>query len=105
MIAQFEFYFSELPRSMLSIASTLSGMGMSLASLLASLILNIVDSVSKSGGHESWISSDIDKGRYDYYYLVLAGLSMANIVYFILCSNLYGPLKEDTKLGEEEDQL
>lgn len=104
MIGQVEFYFSELPRSMSSIASTLSVVGMSLASLVASLILNIVDNVSRAGGHHTWISTDIDKGRYDYYYLILAGLSVANIMYFILCSNSYGPLKEETKLGEEEEE-
>ncbi|PIN23028.1 H+/oligopeptide symporter [Handroanthus impetiginosus] len=104
-IAQNEFYFSEFPKSMLSIASTLNGIGMCLANLVASLMLNIVDSVSKAWGNESWISSNINKGHYDYYYLVLAGLSLANMVYFLVCSNSYGPLKEEGKMEEEEDEF
>ncbi|XP_073134677.1 protein NRT1/ PTR FAMILY 1.2-like [Henckelia pumila] len=105
VIAQNEFYFSELPRSMWSIAATLNAIGLALANLVASFILNSVDVISKEGGHESWISSDIDKGRYDYYYLVLAGLSMANMLYFLVCSNAYGPLKVDTNLAEEENEF
>ncbi|XP_011090957.1 protein NRT1/ PTR FAMILY 1.2 isoform X2 [Sesamum indicum] len=103
-IAQNEFYFSEFPRSMSSIASTLNGIGMSLANLAASLIMNAVDSLSKAGGQESWISSNINKGHYDYYYLVLAALSMANMMYFLVCSSMYGPLKEEGKIAEEEDE-
>ncbi|KAK6161854.1 hypothetical protein DH2020_001695 [Rehmannia glutinosa] len=105
VIAQNEFYFSEFPRSMSSLASTLSGIGMCLANLVASLILNSVDTMSKAGGHESWISSNINKGHYDYYYLVLAGLSLANLIYLIVCSKAYGPLREERKMAEEEDEL
>ncbi|XP_073134234.1 protein NRT1/ PTR FAMILY 1.2-like [Henckelia pumila] len=104
VVAQNEFYFSELPRSMWSIAATLNGIGMALANLVASFILNSVDVISKEAGHQSWISDDIDKGRYDYYYLVLAGLSMANMLYFLVCSNAYGPLKGETNLAEEENE-
>ncbi|XP_022868184.1 protein NRT1/ PTR FAMILY 1.2-like [Olea europaea var. sylvestris] len=94
-IAQNEFYFSEFPRSMSSIASTLNGLGMSAANLLASFILSSIDDLTKRGGNESWISSNINKGHYDYYYLVLAGLSMANLIYFLLCRRAYGPRKEE----------
>ncbi|XP_057775927.1 protein NRT1/ PTR FAMILY 1.2-like isoform X2 [Salvia miltiorrhiza] len=101
-IAQNEFYFSELPRSMSSIASTLLGIGMCLANILASSIMNTVDYLSRQGGDESWISSNINKGHYDYYYLVLAGLSMANM-YFLGCSAAFGPSTEEGKLPEEEE--
>ncbi|KAL8504088.1 hypothetical protein ACS0TY_022717 [Phlomoides rotata] len=104
-IAQNEFYFLEFPRSMSSIASILLGIGMSVANLMASLIMNIVDGVSKIGGKESWISSDINKGNYDYYYFVLAGLSVANMVYFVVCSKGYGPSKEERKMEENEDEF
>ncbi|XP_073148648.1 protein NRT1/ PTR FAMILY 1.2-like isoform X2 [Henckelia pumila] len=102
VIAQSEFYFSELPTSMWSIAASLNGIGLAVANLVASFILNTVDMISKEGGLESWISDDIDKGRYDYYYLILAGLSMANLVYYLVCSSAYGPLKGETSLAEEE---
>lgn len=103
-IAQNEFYFSEFPRSMSSIASTLLGIGMCLGNLLAILIMNTIDYLSKEGGNESWISSNINKGHYDYYYLVLAGLSICNMFYFLVCSVAFGPLKEERKLSEEEGE-
>ncbi|GAV92410.1 PTR2 domain-containing protein, partial [Cephalotus follicularis] len=90
-IGQVEFYYSELPTSMSSIASTLCGVGNSAGSLVASSIISTVDDVTKRGGEESWVSSNINKGHYDYYYWLLTGLSLANFVYFLACSKAYGP--------------
>ena len=91
--AQNEFYYSEFPRSMSSISSTLFSLGVSAANLVASLLMNAIDKLSKLGGKESWIATNINKGHYDYYYWVLAGLSMLNMIYFLICSKAYGPGK------------
>ncbi|XP_027083065.2 protein NRT1/ PTR FAMILY 1.2 isoform X1 [Coffea arabica] len=96
-VAQNEFYYSEFPLSMKSIASTLFLLEMSVANLVASFLMNIIDKLSKRGGKESWISTNINKGHYDYYYWVLAGLSMLNMIYFLTCTKAYGPGKEDEK--------
>lgn len=94
-VGQIEFYCSEFPSSMSSLASTLCSLGMSLANLVASFLMSTIDNFTKRGGKESWISSNINKGHYDYYYCVLAGLSMLNMIYFLICSKAYGPCKED----------
>ncbi|KAL3498459.1 hypothetical protein ACH5RR_041191 [Cinchona calisaya] len=104
-IAQNEFYISELPRSMSSLASTLCGVGMCVASLLASFIISTVDDITKRGGQESWISSNINKGHYDYYYWVLSGLSLVNIVYFLICCWTYGPCKGEEGNDADEEVL
>ncbi|KAJ0031687.1 hypothetical protein Pint_12821 [Pistacia integerrima] len=100
-IGQSQFYYSELPKSMASISSSLLGIGSSAASLVSSFIMNIVDNVTKSGEKESWVSTNINKGHYDYYYWLLAGLSMANFMYFLVCSKAYGPCKGEA--NEKED--
>ncbi|WJX35779.1 hypothetical protein P8452_23729 [Trifolium repens] len=97
VVGQTEFFLNELPQSMSSIASTLGGLGISVASLVASFILNFVDSVTGSGGNESWVSSNINKGHYDYYYSFICVLSILNFVYFLYCSKSYGPCKNRQK--------
>nr|XP_025885993.1 protein NRT1/ PTR FAMILY 1.2-like isoform X3 [Solanum lycopersicum] len=86
-----EFYYSELPKSMSSIASALLGLGMAVANLLASVILSAVDKYTKGKGKESWISSNINKGHYEYYYWLLALLTAFNLLYFMACCWQYGP--------------
>lgn len=100
-IAQIEFYFSEFARSMSSIASSLNGIGMVLGNILASCIMNMIDYLTKSRGNESWISSNINEGHYDYYYLVLARLRVVNMLYFFVCRRAYGPLKKERSPGEQ----
>ncbi|KAL2346927.1 hypothetical protein Fmac_000927 [Flemingia macrophylla] len=97
VIGQNEFFLTELPPSMSSLASTLSGLGSSVANLIASFILSVVDSVTGGGGHESWLSSNINKGHYDYYYTIICALSFVNFVYFLYCSKSYGPCKNRGK--------
>ncbi|KAM3289415.1 hypothetical protein P3S67_017703 [Capsicum chacoense] len=78
---------------MSSVSSALSGVGSGVRSLLASIIMSTIDNLTKRGGAESWVSSNINKGHYDYYYLVLAGISLVNILCYIVCIRAYGPSK------------
>ncbi|XP_061367390.1 protein NRT1/ PTR FAMILY 1.2-like [Gastrolobium bilobum] len=93
VIGQNEFFLTELPQSMSSIASTLCGLGSSVANLVSSFILSVVDNVTGDAGNESWLSSNINKGHYDYYYGLICALSIVNFVYFLYCSKSYGPCK------------
>ncbi|GFS44906.1 major facilitator superfamily protein [Actinidia rufa] len=99
VVGQNEFYFSEFPRSMSSIAANLFGVGMGAANLLSSFIMSTVNDLTRRGGRESWVSSDINKGHLDYYYWVLAGLSLVNILYFVVCSWAYGPCEGEEGKG------
>ncbi|KAH9603383.1 hypothetical protein KSS87_017231 [Heliosperma pusillum] len=96
-IGQVEFYYSELPKNMSSIATCLSGVGMAFGSLIASLILNVVNGITKKPGKEGWIASNVNQGHYDYYYWLLAILSFLNIFYYMYVSWAYGPLVEQRK--------
>lgn len=91
VVGQTEFYYTEFPKSMKSIGSSLFGLGMAVANLLASLVLSLVDKYTKGEGKESWVSSNINKARYDYYYWLLSILSFLNLLYFVFCSWAYGP--------------
>ncbi|KAJ7965960.1 protein NRT1/ PTR FAMILY 1.2 [Quillaja saponaria] len=102
VVGQNEFYLSELPQSMSSIASSISGLGMSVANLVASLILSIVDNVTERGGKASWLSNNINKGHYDYYYWLIFCLSLLNFLYFLHCSKAYGPCKGEKEEGSDE---
>ncbi|XP_075112389.1 protein NRT1/ PTR FAMILY 1.2-like [Nicotiana tabacum] len=90
-IGQTEFYYSELPMNMSSLASALFGLGAAVANLLASVIFSVVDKLTKGEGKESWISSNINKGHYENYYWLLAIMTAFNLVYFLVCSWAYGP--------------
>lgn len=75
--------FSSTFRSMSSIASSILLVAGSMVNLLASFLMSSVDFLSsKIGSNESWISMDINKGYYDYYFWCLSGLTALNFFYF-----------------------
>ncbi|KAA3457248.1 protein NRT1/PTR FAMILY 1.2-like [Gossypium australe] len=90
-IGQTEFFYSELPKSMSSIAAALFGLGLAVANLLASVVVSIIDGITSRGGKEGWVSSNINKGRIDSYYWVLTILSVVNLLYYFVCAWAYGP--------------
>ena len=90
-IAQNEFLYSELPKSMSSVATTLSGLGLAASSIVSSWIITVVDIATC----RSWITEDIDEGHLDYYYWLVAALSLLNVLYFVWCSKGYGKCKSD----------
>jgi peptide/histidine transporter 3/4 len=94
-IGQNEFFYTELPKSMSSVASTLQGLGLSAASLVSSFIVSAVRDFTKGEAQESWVSSNINKGHYDYYYWILTILSLVNFIYYLVCSKTYGPCRQE----------
>lgn len=89
-VGQMEFYYSELPKSMSSIALTLNLLAMSVGSLVASFIMSTVDSITRRGNQESWLSDNLNKGHFDYYCWLLCGVGVVNFLYYIACSRAYG---------------
>uniref|UniRef100_A0A7N0VGE0 Uncharacterized protein n=2 Tax=Kalanchoe fedtschenkoi TaxID=63787 RepID=A0A7N0VGE0_KALFE len=101
VVGQLEFYYSEFPTSMASLAAALYWLGMAVANLLASGILSVVDDVTSKNGRTSWVTSDVNAARLDSYYWVLAALGFANVAYFVVCSFFYGPCSREVVKNEE----
>ncbi|CAL0308753.1 unnamed protein product [Lupinus luteus] len=101
-IGQNEFYYTEFPKTMSSIAASLLGLGMGVGNLISTLVFSIVQNVTSKGGKEGWVLDNINKGRYDNYYWLLASISGLNIFYYLLCSWAYGPtVYQESKVSEE----
>ncbi|CAI9758998.1 unnamed protein product [Fraxinus pennsylvanica] len=100
-IGQIEYYYSEFPKNMSSVAVALFTLGFAIANLIASFIVTLVDHYSKKGGKESWVSTNLNKGHYDYYWWILTILSVGNVLYYIICSCLYG--NDDEKVSNEDE--
>ncbi|KAF6138226.1 hypothetical protein GIB67_011066 [Kingdonia uniflora] len=104
-VGQLEFYYSQLPKSLGSMAMAFFTVGMAFSGLLGSLITIIVNAVTSSGGKLSWLSSNLNRGRYDYYYWLLAVLSFLNFLYFLVCCRLYGPYEEASTISDKKEYL
>ncbi|MED6155611.1 hypothetical protein PIB30_006784 [Stylosanthes scabra] len=84
------FFNRESPDGMRSISNSLLCLNVSFASNLSNVIINIVHNfTAKKVGQHDWLYSDINKGRLEYFYFIIAGLMMLNMCYFIFCARRY----------------
>ncbi|XP_028762323.1 protein NRT1/ PTR FAMILY 5.8 [Neltuma alba] len=81
-----EFFYSEVPMAMRTMGIALYTSVFGVGSFVSALLITLVEVFAKSRGKPSWFSDDMNEARLDNYYWLLALLSGASlIVYVLLC--------------------
>ncbi|KAL1549187.1 protein NRT1/ PTR FAMILY 5.6-like [Salvia divinorum] len=79
-----EYFYDQVPDSMRSLGIALYLSVIGAANFLSSLLITVVDHLTERGG-KSWFGKDLNSSRLDYFYLLLAGITAANLaVYFFV---------------------
>ncbi|KAI3449007.1 hypothetical protein Pfo_005672 [Paulownia fortunei] len=89
LIGQLEFFNAQAPDGLKSFGSALSMTSISLGNYASSLILTIVTKISSSDGKPGWIPRNLNNGHLDRFFYLLAALTAANLVVYIVCAKLY----------------
>ncbi|KAM7471378.1 hypothetical protein LguiA_009561 [Lonicera macranthoides] len=84
-IGENELFYKQCPENMRSMASSFVLAGVAGSSYLSSFVSSIVQRATK----RSWLAEDLNKGRLDYFFYLIAGLEVLNLVYFMLCARWY----------------
>ncbi|KAK4257151.1 hypothetical protein QN277_006775 [Acacia crassicarpa] len=88
-VGQVEFYYKQFPENMRSIAGSLFYCGMAGSSYLSTLLISIIHKVTEKSATGNWLPEDLNKGRLDYFYYMIAVLQVFNLGYFLLISKWY----------------
>ncbi|CAK8535813.1 unnamed protein product [Lathyrus sativus] len=102
-IGQNEFFYTEFPTTMSSVSASLSGLAAAVGNLVSSFVFNTIENFTSRGGKQGWITDNINKGRFEKYYWVIAGLNALNFVYYLVCSWIYGPTVDKVSKETEEN--
>ncbi|KAI4304670.1 hypothetical protein MLD38_040146 [Melastoma candidum] len=86
---QLSFFYREFPESLKSSATAVVGATIGIAYYMS------IAAVGMFRRRTTWLPQDLDKGRLDIVYWVLAAVGLTNFGYFIACACLYKP-KEKT---------
>ncbi|VAI62449.1 unnamed protein product [Triticum turgidum subsp. durum] len=84
-----EFFYDESPESMKSMGAALAQLAISAGNYLNSAVLGVVASATGRGGAPGWIPDDLNEGHLDYFFWMMAGLSVLNLLMFIYFSLRY----------------
>ncbi|EHA8591284.1 hypothetical protein COCNU_scaffold040709G000020 [Cocos nucifera] len=85
-IGQLEFFYDQSPDAMRSLCSALSFVTIAPGNYLSSLILTIVTHITTQGGKTGWIPNNLNEGHLDFFFWLLAALSLLNLRVYAYCS-------------------
>ncbi|CAL1392073.1 unnamed protein product [Linum trigynum] len=88
-IAQVEFFYKQFPEGMRSVAQACFFAGNALASYLSGFLVSLVHHITKGSRRGDWLPDDLNEGKLDYFYFMLAGLGVLNLGYFLVCARWY----------------
>ncbi|KAK9278392.1 hypothetical protein L1049_027957 [Liquidambar formosana] len=89
VIGEVEFYYKEVPENMRSIGAAFLFVGMAMSSYLSSFLVSIVHQTTRGAATGNWLAEDLNQGRLDYFYYLVAFLGVINFCYFLLCAKWY----------------
>jgi len=89
IIAQIELYYKQFPENMRSIGGSLSFVGVAVSSYLSGFLISMVHQITKKSACGDWLPEDLNKGRLDLFYYLVAALGVINMGYFIVCAKWY----------------
>ncbi|XP_057497690.1 protein NRT1/ PTR FAMILY 8.1-like [Actinidia eriantha] len=89
-IGQLEFFYDQAPDAMRSLCSALSLTTVAFGNYLSTLLVTIVTKVTTRGDDElGWIPDNLNRGHLDYFYWLLAILSVVNFIVYLWISKWY----------------
>lgn len=93
-----EFFFSEAPAKMRSLATSLSWASLALGYYLSSVLVEIVNSATGKGSHAPWLKgSNLNHYRLERFYWLMCVLSAVNYLHFLFWAFRYRYIRSGTK--------
>ncbi|KAL5224930.1 hypothetical protein ABZP36_011569 [Zizania latifolia] len=89
-IGMLEFFYEQSPESMKSLGTALAQLAIAVAYYLNSGVLSVVAAATARGGAAGWIPDNLDEGHLDYFFWMMAALSVLNLLQFLHCSIRFG---------------
>lgn len=96
-IGQLDFFLRECPKGMKTMSTGLFLTTLSLGFFVSSVLVTVVHKIT--GDRHPWIADNLNQGRLDYFYWLLAGLSFFNFIVYLVFAKWY--VYKETWLAEE----
>lgn len=98
---QLDFFITQSPKGMKSMSTGLFLTTISLGFFISSFLVLIVKRVTGRADQQGWLADNINYGRLDYFYALLAILSAINFGVYLICAVWYKPKNPKPNLQME----
>ncbi|XP_054750607.2 solute carrier family 15 member 4-like [Lytechinus pictus] len=101
LITGLEFAFSQSPKSLQAFITGIYLFYNGIGSYVGSLLVIIVNAASAG---DEWIPNDINKGHLEYYFLLLAGVIIFNMIYLYVITRNYQYVQQYNRRSSQQGQ-
>ncbi|KAF0928664.1 hypothetical protein E2562_006097 [Oryza meyeriana var. granulata] len=102
-MGQLDFFLRECPKGMKTMSTGLFLSTCAIGFFFSTLLVTIVHKITGHGAHGGWLADNLDQGRLDYFYWLLAVLSAINLCFFTLAAKGY--VYKEKRLAEAGIEL
>ncbi|KAK4481194.1 hypothetical protein RD792_012075 [Penstemon davidsonii] len=88
---QLDFFITQSPKGMKTMSTGLFLTTLSLGFFVSSFLVSVIKKVTGSSGSQGWLADNINYGRLDCFYGLLAVLGLINLVVYLICAVWYKP--------------
>lgn len=101
-VGQLEFFNGQAPDGLKSFGSALCMTSISLGNYVSSLLVSIVMKISTTDKMPGWIPGNLNKGHLDRFYFLLAALTAADFLVYLICAKWYKYIKFEERSIEKQ---
>jgi len=98
---QLDFFITQSPKGMKTMSTGLFLTTLALGFFVSSFLVSIIKKVTGSNGGHDWLADNINYGRLDCFYGLLAILGVINFVLYLFCATWLKPRKAKSAINME----
>ncbi|XP_023770691.1 protein NRT1/ PTR FAMILY 3.1 isoform X1 [Lactuca sativa] len=104
-VGKLEFLYDQSPESMKSTALALYWSAIAVGQYAGTLMVTMVHKYTNKNGRNWLPDRNLNRGRLEYYYMLVSGIQVLNLFYYFACAwfYTYKPLEEHAKSKEDGD--
>ncbi|KAG8085693.1 hypothetical protein GUJ93_ZPchr0010g9268 [Zizania palustris] len=89
MVGMQEFFYDQVPGALKTFGLAFSLSVIGVGSFMSSFLISAIDGVTTRDGGTSWFADDLNQGHLDYFFLLLAALTVLELVAYVYFSTSY----------------
>lgn len=91
-----EFYYDQMPNELRSIGIALYLSILGVGSLISSFLISVIETVTGRDGRDSWFADNLNRAHLDYFYWLLAALSVLGLALYVYFTKSYTYARRST---------